>query len=249
VVPRQLTEFPINALVAAIFFLSAGSSHALTFTQSGVNAETGTELEATVSFELVGSQLEVTLENSGSGDVVAPVDILQAVYWDIADNVSLSLVSATTEMECEFPKSKTGTASCSPGGTYTTETNPDIGEMYAYNPDTAPPEVGIGSAGLGNFGGTGGMEWGILSAGDDLSTYNGGMTERMFVNNSTKFTLDISTTDGSTPTAVGDLGITKVAFNFGTSTNLLVPEPGTLALFPLAAAGVLVARRRRKRTP
>ena len=214
------------------------------------------DLQATASFWVSGSQLMVNLANTSSSDVTAPVDILQAVYWDMASNVSLSLVSATTDQNCTFTSSG---GSCGSGGTYTgTALNGTGGDdaKYAYNGDTSSAPTGkrgIGSAGLGNFGGTNGGDWGILSAGDNLSTYNGGLISNSpYVKNSVTFALDMTSNskNGNLPSQVGDLNIKNLVFNYGTDYNPLVPptlpEPAGLALFSLAAGLMMRSLRKRR---
>ncbi|MGA7802290.1 MAG: PEP-CTERM sorting domain-containing protein [Gammaproteobacteria bacterium] len=217
----------------------------LTVTTTGIQSQTGSSLAASATFDVLGSQLIVTLDNTSTDDVRAPADILQAIYWNMAQNVTLSLVSATTSSECDFD---TSPVSCGAGGTYSGN---DLTGKYAYS---ASP-TGIGSAGLNAFGGTQGMAWGILSAGDNLNTYNGGMTRTQhnpFVKHQTQFTLDISKGNGAySPSTVGDLGITDVKFNYGTSAYALtasVPAPSTLALMPLAVGLMGWMKRRQRRS-
>jgi len=188
----------------------------------------------------------LSLDNTSTHDVRVPSDILQAVYWNMAQDISLSLVSATTSSECHFDSSP---VICTAGDTY--YSGSDLTGKYAYSSNP----TGIGSAGLGAFGGTQGMAWGLLSAGDNLKTYNGGMTKPQhnpFVKSQTQFTLDISKNNASySPSAPGDLGIKDVQFNYGTSKYLVpatVPAPGTLALIPLAV-GLMAWVRRRQRSP
>src|SRR6476661_4284267 len=53
-------------------------------------------LAATASFDIVGSQLEVVLSNTSTGDVLVPSDALTAVFFNIAGNPLLTRNSATS---------------------------------------------------------------------------------------------------------------------------------------------------------
>ena len=54
-------------------------------------------LSATVSFDIVGSQLQVVLSNTSIGDVLVPSDVLTAVFFNIAGNPLLTRNSAIRE--------------------------------------------------------------------------------------------------------------------------------------------------------
>jgi len=220
------------------------SSTTETFTAAGTRPETGSALAASASFALNGSQLMVTLENISTDDVRAPADILQAVYWSMSNNISLSLVSAMTSQQCTFPKFG-GSGSCDGTSHTYSSTDGSLSGKYAYSADP----TGIGSAGLDAFGGTQGMGYGILSAGDDLTTFNGGMANNgPFAKNKTTFALNIAKNGQSyAPSTVGELNLSHVKFNYGTSP-FTIPEPSTLAMVPLAAGLMFGIRRRRRRS-
>ena len=230
-----------------------------TFTTTGLGADAG--LKASASFWTSGSQLMVNLATVSSADITDPGQILQAVYWDMASGVSLSLVSAIADQKCTFTGGGASTCSSNAIPTVGNGNNGSQLANYKYNGNTPATPVGsrgIGSAGLGNFGGTDGMDWGILSAGDNLSTYSGGMVNGSpFAKNSVTFTLNM-TKNGSTYSpshGVGDLSINNILFNYGTSTHILnsgvpptsLPEPATLGLFPLAIGFMLMSLRNRRK--
>ncbi|MEJ2688083.1 MAG: PEP-CTERM sorting domain-containing protein [Gammaproteobacteria bacterium] len=197
--------------------------------------------------------LTVTLYNTGAYDVTQPSDILQAVYWSMASNVSLQLVSATTAAQVQFTSSgnhKNG------GGNYTESSGQTyMGAGLDGKYSLGSPIAGIGSAGLGNFGNTvGGGDYGILPTAwnpDKLDTYNGGMVNNSpYAQGHVTFHLKATTANGSAVANVGALGLEDVKFQWGTSPDLVtVPAPSTLALMPLAI-GLMAAvtRKRRRRT-
>ncbi len=234
-------------------------SGAETFTESGAGSQAG--LQAAASFWVSGSQLMVNLANTSSNDVLSPNDILQAVYWDMASNISLSLTSAIVDQKCSFIGSSAYNCVANAIATVGNGNNGSQLANYKYNGKTTASPTGmrgIGSAGLNNFGGTGGGDWGILSAGDNLATYNGGMVSNSpYAKNSATFSLNINKNGKSyTPAQVGDLSIKNISFNYGTSYNLLdgalvppatLPEPTDFALFPLAIGLMIRSLRKRQR--
>jgi hypothetical protein len=234
---RNTLKLCVGSLLLGLSTVSQATP--ITFTATGTRPETGSLLAASATFDVVGSQLFVTLTNTSTDDVRAPVDILQAVLWDMDQTINLSLVSATVSSLCNFPGGKSA-GTCGAGATYT---GSDLLTKYAYsaNPD------GIGSAGLGIFGDqVDGMDYGILSTGDDLATYTQGMKNKNpYVKDNTYFVLDISKNGGSyAPSGTGELNLGNVRFNYGTDTFLItsdptpptgVPEPPTWTLAALFA--------------
>lgn len=243
--------------VSATLVLPVGAQ---TFTTTGAGADAG--LKASASFWTSGSQLMVNLANVSSADITDPGQILQAVYWDMASSVSLSLASAIADQKCTFTGGGASTCVSNAIPTVGNGNNGSQTANYKYDSNTPATPVGsrgIGSAGLGNFGGTDGMDWGILSAGDNLSTYNGGMVNGSpFAKNSVTFKMDMykNGTNYTPSHGVGDLSINNILFNYGTSTHLLnsglvpptsLPEPATLCLFPLAFGFMLKSLRNRRK--
>jgi hypothetical protein len=118
---------------------------------------------------------------------------------------------------------------------------------------------GIGAAGLNVFGTTGwfytpphtpldGIDYGILSAGDNSATGNGGITSGgPLIKNSIQFTLTADS--GFTLAELGN----SVVFQYGTSLDEpsfpSVPEPttvlaGALLLLPFGASTIRILRRK-----
>jgi hypothetical protein len=199
--------------------------------------------------------LQVVLTNTSAADVLVPVDVLTAVFFDIAGNSSLSRTSALlTAGSAVFYDS-------APAGGV-------VGGEWGYKTGLfgAPlgATQGISSSGLGLFGGAdrfpganlappsngslNGLEYGLLSAGDNSATGNSAiLNSGGLIRNSVTFTL------GGLP---GDFSLTSignVSFQYGTSLTEpnvpAIPEPEIYAMM-LAGLGLMgfVARRRRQNT-
>lgn len=206
-------------------------------------------LAATVTFDISGSNLLVTLDNTSSADVTVPADVLGAVFFDITGSPTLSAVSAFIHSGSAMVN---GTA---PGG--------DVGGAWAYKSGLsgAPggAKYGISSAGYGLFGppnvfpgadpdpsnGPAGMEFGLLSAGDNTSTGNSPILSNPFTKHAVDFVLS------GLPVGFQLTSISNVRMQYGTTIGseptyqAFVPEPATGAI--LALAGLCFAGRRRER--
>ena len=240
-------------LAAAIVVGLAGSSaQAASFTFSA-----GTR-SAQADFDIVSGNLQVTLTNTSTFDTLVPVDVLTALYFDIAGNPSLAANSAVVA-----PGS---------GIIYDTATS-DVGGEWAYRQGIGSgvlqddQSYGLSSTGLGVFGppniigGTNlagpvspnGLQYGIVSAGDNSLTGNGGVTgSGGLIKNSVIFTLS------SLPQGFSLDSISNVGFQYGTNLSEpyfpstppqpgppVVPEPSSFVLFGIGAAGLGVYVRRR----
>lgn len=212
-------------------------------------AASGTRAASAV-FDVVSGNLQVTLANTSAFDVLVPVDVLTAVFFDITGNPLLSRFSGilTTGSAVLF-----GTTD--PGGV--------VGGEWAYvNSASGAPggaRQGISSSGLGIFGSGNrfpgndlqpptdpdGLQYGITSAGDNPLTGNAPVTgSNALIKNSVTFAL------GALPQGFSLTQIGNVSFQYGTSLSepfIPVPEPESYAMM-LAGLGLLgfVARRRRR---
>src|SRR5262245_21037703 len=84
---RRLVSGAVLALALLVLGSSAQAAPlSLTLTQ-------GT-LSATVTFTVVGGNLQVVLTNSSANDTLVPADVLTGVYRDVAGNPNLSALSA-----------------------------------------------------------------------------------------------------------------------------------------------------------
>lgn len=238
----------VRAACALASITAAVSAAPFTITESAGN------LQATAEFAVDSgdpSRLVVTLTNSSMHDVLVPADILTGLFFSISSPVTLSPVSAVLAAGSivEF-----GSA---PGGV--------VGGEWAYRAgltgvveDASGLGHGISSAGFGLFGNANfpgsnlqgpvavnGMQYGILSAGDNPATGNSPVTgPNAFIKNSVVFTLG-GLPDGFDPAS----SISDVLFQYGTSLSeprlgTSVPAPGAAAL-ALGIGCLAVGRRRR----
>lgn len=249
IVKRAFFSIACTALAMSLSL----NAHAtpLSFSASGTGSNTG--LDATASFDINASdQLVVTLTNDSPDDITDPSQILEAMFFNMRNDVNLSLVSAVVGSGsdlCNFSDS----TPCQPAGGTDVLAADGIngGWQYKDNLGTTVNGAtrGVGAAGLNIFGsGTGGMAYGVLSQGDNTSTYNGGMVNGSpFEKSSVQFTYDMSGSGAGSVGAVGDLSLSDVSFNYGTALDTLsVPAPSSVALMGLGLViGAAVRRRRR----
>ena len=198
-----------RSLVSALFVMFVAlawtsSSQALSITYSGSNGN----LSASALFSLTGSTLNITLTNTSSSDVLVPTNVLTGVFFNTTN--TLIPVSASLNGSSVF---------------YSSIVN-NVGEGWQYKSGVSAQgkNSGISAAGLSIFGPSGnffspglnlnGLNYGILSAGDNTGTGNGGITGHgPLIKNSVAYTLT-----ANTPFSLSELGST-VVFQYGTSTT------------------------------
>lgn len=207
---------------------------------------------ASAEFQRSGSNLIVTLTNTSTADALVPTDILTGVFFELSGDPSLTRTSALVPIGSSVFVGNTGTD--------VTPADRVVGGEWAYRHtivELPPFNGGISSTGLDIFGpfdrfpgdnlqgpeSPAGVQYGITSAADDLSTGNGGISGEHLIKNSVVFTL--SGFD-SEPDAV----FLSVAFQYGTSLDeprftVNVPEPGTLVLAAIAGLALVGFWRRR----
>lgn len=221
--------------------LSASAMASQTFTATSGN------LSAQATFDVVGSDLQITLSNISMDDVLVPADILTGVFFDISGSaMTLGRVSAVL-------------ASGSTVAFGTTDPGNVVGGEWGFKGGMTGPRgaaYGISSSGLGLFGpgdvfpgsnlqgptNPDGLQYGITSAGDNLATGNSPVTgENALIKHAVVFKLSGAGSNF-------DLSrIGNVNFQYGTDLsepNITVPAPSAAALMGLGAAASLRRRRR-----
>lgn len=232
----------------ALIACSLPASAALIVNGSGSGFGSSGVKSAQVSFDVDGTDLLVTLTNTASSDVLVPADILTAVMFDVSGS-SLGLTQISGSL---YGGSTVYYGSGQPAGG-------DVGGEWAYKHGlsgiSGDPQYGISSTGIGLFGpgdlfpgpnlagpnGPDGPQYGLLSAGDDSATGNGGITgSGGLIKNAVQFRLSGLPADF-------DLNrIQNVFFLYGTAIGEggFTPEPTSLSL--LALGGLVAALRNRR---
>jgi hypothetical protein len=251
-----LMSLPLAVVIAA----STTNASPLPITFTGTSGN----LAASVSFVVNSGNLVVTLTNTSTKDVLQPSDVLTGVFF------TLSGATVTTTG---------GSALLKTGSVVVYQKNCDVnacnltgggnvgGEWeYLAGLNQYGANAGISSTGLNIFGSPNfnglnlqdplaldGLQFGITSAGDDLTTGNTGVTKSALIKNAVVFTMPIVS---GTPT------ISNITFQYGTSlgssepnvkgdcvsgcTPVRTPEPSSLPLFILGMGvlGIAVISRR-----
>jgi len=215
------------------------------------------------TFEISGGNLVIGLSNTSTFDVMVPEENLTALFFDLAGGASLSPVSAVLGEGAVVYQGSTIITDINGDGSVDTDDR-NVGGEWAYkmNVPTLPATYAISSVGLDDLIGPqdrfdttinlagpespDGMQYGILSTGDDPATGNGGILGNVVSRDSVVFTLSGLGTDF-------DLSeISNVWFHYGTSyTSPLpppppeMPEPVTVMAFILSAGALTGYTRRR----
>ena len=233
----------------ALSVLALPASASLTFSGSGSGFGSAGIKSASVSFDVDGTELVITLTNTGPNDVQVPADVLTAVMFDISGSpLSLTRVSGLLYGGSVVYYDPDGQPA---GGV--------VGGEWAYKSGLAgipnSAQYGISSTGIDNFGpgdlfpgpdlappvSPDGPNYGLLSAGDNPATGNGGITgSGGLIKNAVQFRL------GGLPANFDLNRISNPFFFYGTSIGEggYTPEPTSLALLGI---GALVALRRNRR--
>jgi hypothetical protein len=206
-------------------------------------------LAASADFSLSGSTLTVTLTNTSTADVLVPTDVLTGVYFNTSH--TLTPVSASLNGSSVVYGSINNVGD---GWGYASGVSAD-GENSAISATGA-----VNGLGHSNFSGADnalqGLDYGILSAGDDPATGNTGVTGHgPLIDDSVQFTFTVA--PGFSLSELGN----SVVFQYGTQLSethfsgsngstpdvSVVPVPPTFILLGIGVALVaLVAIPRRR---
>ena len=233
---RLIHLMAISAFAAGAMSAPAAARAGMLFTGSSGS------LSASADFELSGNSLTVTLTNTSLADVLVPTDVLTGVFFNTVH--SLTPVSA----------------SLNGSSVYYGHVINNVGEGWqyeAYSSGVAQgKDSGISATGLGIFGPNGnfdtpsvklgGLDYGILSAGDNPLTGNTGVTGHgPLIKDSIVFTLTAA--QGFVLSELGN----SVVFQYGTSLDEThvtsfppitphdqpaVPEPSSIAIAVVGVA-------------
>jgi hypothetical protein len=229
------------------------SACALALCASAVSANAGIiagfsgDRAAKAEFTAIGTQLTVRLTNTSTNDVLDPTRILTAVFFNITGGpVTLTPVSGALSGGSVVLFGPNGGGNV--GGEFAYRSNITTGPAAGLN-------HGISSAGFGIFGpgdrfpgpdldppaNPNGMNYGIVSAGDNISTGNSAVTGGFpLIKNEVLFTF-------TCPNGFDASRITEAYFQYGTALDeggFQVPTPGAAALMGLGMA-ITAGRRRR----
>ena len=242
-----MKKLVLGFILGVLVWPSMAQASPITF--AGSNTGSGGHLSASVTFDMVGSVLQITLTNTSAANVTVAGDVLTGVFFKLGSSQTLTPSAAllTSGSTVVFGSSQPL------GG--------NVGGEWAYASALAAPRgadrglsavadgtwFGNGNLRGPNLSGTvavGGLDYGITSASDTSGTDTGSVP---LIQNSVTFQLTPQTAfDPST-------GVFNVSFQYGpdmTGTNLAgssggggaVPEPGTVVL---VGTGLAFAARRR----
>jgi len=235
-----------SAVVASALLTLVGAAQGGTLNVTGASGN----LSATATFENTGGNLVITLANSSLADVMVPANVLTAVFFDVLSGETLTPVSALLSGSVVH---------FGPDG------GGNVGGEWGYGAGLSAPggaTRGISSAGFGLFGSANfngvnlegpnavnGLNYGLTSAGDNVSTGNTPVTGGVpLIKDHVVFRLS-GIGLGFDPAA----SIRNVSFQYGTSLSEpnvpgqrgnVIPLPGA-SILGLAGMTIIATRRQR----
>ncbi len=220
---------------------------------------------ASATFDLVNpTTLTMTLSNTSTADTLVPTDVLTAIFFRIQGAPNFGKTSAVLAPgSLVYYDSDGQPAGGIVGGEWAYKRGLDV--EIGHGRDEEEYNEGISSSGLDIFGSgnrfpgpnlagptsPNGLQYGLLTAGDNLATGNGGITgSGGLIKNSVIFTLQVY--DGFSLRQLGH----SVGFQYGTDlcepsfngrlvpdcNPAAVPEPSSVILVALGATGVMGLR-------
>jgi hypothetical protein len=239
------TLIMLLTLVTLLGTVELGEAVPITFAGSSGS------LAASVTFDISGSSLLVTLTNTSTGDPSAPGDILTGVIFSIPGNPLLNVTTGSAQLSSGSTVIHGPVPATGPGGV--------VGGEWAYTNSLAGAFVGqqsIYSSGYFNgnatFSGSNlqgpasvdGVQYGITTLFDLPGNDNGGIQSVGLIQNSVNFVLP------GLPAGFILSDISNVSFQYGTGlneTNVPVSEPSTLFLLGCALIGIALFARKFKK--
>lgn len=234
---------------AVVISVQSFADGSVIFFGSGANPlNSNNSLSGSVEFGVSGNALIVTITNTAMSDVTVPSDVLTAAFW------TMDIGSATLTRTSGV---------LAPGSSvfYDADGQPAggvIGGEWAYKAGLSfnGASFGISSTGLNLFGpgdlfpgpdleppaSPDGPQYGLLSAGDNTATGNGGILgSGGMIKNSVVFKLT------GLPANFSLDSISNVQLQYGTDVSEprlpTVPEPNTVMLLSLGCLGLMRRRR------
>ena len=247
---RAVAAGAVLAGLAASGAYSTAEAEPLLFSGSDINPETGSLLAASIGFGFSGNVLTIVLTNTSSADTLRPSDVLTGVFFHIfGDPIGGDPSTAVLTPGSFVMNGPTG-----PGG--------DVSGEWAYATGFSGPggaSQGISASGFDWFGDGGtpfdpgtnldgpnavnGLNYGMVSAGDNPLTGNTLLMTEPLINHSVTFTLTFASAFNPST------DISNVSVQYGTSLDepniAVVSEPSTIIMLFAGLLGLAYTRRRR----